>query len=469
VPATPEVGNRLVIVEFRTVKGDPLLFTPLANTTTLPVVAPFGTVTAMLVALQVVTVAGVPLKLTVPDPRVATKPVPVIVTAAPNAPEVIDKVVMLGAGTTVKLDPLLFTPVFTTTFPVVAAVGTVAVMLVALQLVAVAAFPLNLTVLVPCVAPKLAPVIVTAAPTAPVVGDRLVMTGVTSKVLPLLFTPLADTVTFPVVAPEGTVTAMLVALQVVTVAVVPLKLTEPDPCVDTKFVPVIVTAVPTTPDVGERLVMLGAGTTVKLDPLLFTPLANTTTFPVVALPGTVTAMLVPVQLATVAAVPLNLTVPDPCVDPKFVPVIVTEAPTAPVVRERLVILGAETTVKLDPLLFTPLANTTTFPVVAPEGTVTFMLVALQVVTAAVVPLKFTEPVPWLAPKAVPVIVTVAPTAPVVIERLVILGDATTVKVLALLDTLETVTTTPPVVAPEGTVTTMLVAPQVVGVAVVPLN
>src|ERR1700721_2232999 len=104
------------MVEFKTVKGDPLLFTPLANTTTFPVVAPFGTVTAMLVALQVVTCAGVPLKLTVPDPCVATKPVPVIVTAAPHAPEVIDKVVMLGAGTTVKLDPLLFTPVFTTTF-----------------------------------------------------------------------------------------------------------------------------------------------------------------------------------------------------------------------------------------------------------------------------------------------------------------------------------------------------------------
>jgi hypothetical protein len=77
----------------------------------------------------------------------------------------------------------------------------------------------------------------------------------------------------------------------------------------------------------------------------------------------------------------------------LVPVIVTAAPTAPVVIDKLVMLGAATTVKLTPLLFTPLANTTTFPVVAPEGTVTAMLVALQLVTLAAVPLNFTVPLP----------------------------------------------------------------------------
>ncbi len=69
----------------------------------------------------------------------------------------------------------------------------------------------------------------------------------------------------------------------------------------------------------------------------------------------------------------------------------------------------------------------------------------------------------------PVIVTAAPTAPVVIDRLVILGAATTVKLEPLLALLETVTTTLPVVAPEGTVVTILVGVQVVAVAVVPLN
>ncbi len=139
--------------------------------------------------------------------------------------------------------------------------------------------------------------------------------------------------------------------------------------------------------------MLGAGITVKLDPLLATPLAFTTTFPVVAPLGTVVVMLVALQVPTVAVVPLNVTEPLPCVAPKFVPVIVTAAPTAPVVIERLVMLGAATTVKLLPLLLTPLAFTTTFPVVAPLGTVVVILVALHVPTVAVVPLKLTVPVP----------------------------------------------------------------------------
>src|SRR5882762_1462350 len=470
-PTAPVVIDRLVMLGAETtVKLDPLLFTPLANTTTLPVVAPEGTVVAILVALQLVTVAAVPLKLTALAPCVAPKFVPVIVTAAPTAPVVTDRLVMLGAGTTVKLDPLLFTPLAnTTTFPVVAPEGTVVAMLVALQLVTVAVVPLKLTVPDPCVAPKFVPVIVTAAPTAPVVIDRLVMLGATVKLDPLLFTPLANTTTFPVVAPEGTVVARLVALQLVTVAAVPLKLTVLDPCVEPKFVPVIVTAAPTAPVVTDRLVMFGAGTTVKLDPLLFTPLANTTTFPVVAPLGTVVARLVALQVVTVAAVPLKLTVLDPCVEPKFVPVIVTAVPTAPVVTDRLVMLGAGTTVKLDPLLFTPLANTTTFPVVAPLGTVVARLVALQLVTVAAVPLKLTVFDPCVAPKLVPAIVTAAPTAPVVIDRLVMLGAGTTVKLDPLLFTPLANTTTFPVVAPLGTVVARLVALQLVTVAVVPLK
>ena len=41
----------------------------------------------------------------------------------------------------------------------------------------------------------------------------------------------------------------------------------------------------------------------------------------------------------VAVVPLNFTVLEPFVEPKFVPVIVTDAPTAPDVGDKLVILG----------------------------------------------------------------------------------------------------------------------------------
>jgi len=59
----------------------------------------------------------------------------------------------------------------------VAPAGTEATMRVALQLVGVATLPLNRTVLVPCVAPKFVPVIVTAVPTGPDTGNRLVMLG----------------------------------------------------------------------------------------------------------------------------------------------------------------------------------------------------------------------------------------------------------------------------------------------------
>jgi hypothetical protein len=148
---------------------------------------------------------------------------------------------------------------------------------------------------------------------------------------------------------------MLVALQVPTVAVVPLNFTVLVPWVVPKFDPATVTEALTAPDVGVRLVMLGAATTVKLLPLLSTPLACTTTFPVVAPVGTGTTMLVALQVPGVAVVVLNLTVLLPWVVPKLVPVIVTEAPTAPEVMDRLVMLGAGTTVKLLPLLSTPLA------------------------------------------------------------------------------------------------------------------
>jgi hypothetical protein len=77
-------------------------------------------------------------------------------------------------------EPLLATPpTVTTTLPVVAPVGTAATIDVLLQLVIdVAAVPLNVTVLVPCVEPKFVPVMVTEEPTAPEVGDKLVIVGV---------------------------------------------------------------------------------------------------------------------------------------------------------------------------------------------------------------------------------------------------------------------------------------------------
>ena len=148
---------------------------------------------------------------------------------------------------------------------------------------------------------------------------------------------------------------------------------------------------------------------------------------------------------------------------------VTTAPTAPTVGDRLVIDGVERTVNDRPPVFTPLALTITFPDVAPEGTVVTILVAVHVVTAAAVPLKVTAPVPWVTPKFVPVRVTGAPIAALVILRAVRVGVAATVKLLPPLATPLTVTTTFPVVAPEGTVVLMLEALQLVTVALVPLK
>ena len=69
----------------------------------------------------------------------------------------------------------------------------------------------------------------------------------------------------------------------------------------------------------------------------------------------------------VALVPLNRTTVAPV---KLVPLIVTVAPTGPLVGEKLVIVGGLTTVKLLALVAVPAAVVTlTVPLVAPPGTV----------------------------------------------------------------------------------------------------
>ena len=84
---------------------------------------------------------------------------------------------------------------------------------------------MNVTVLVPWVLPKFRPLIVTAVPTGPADGDNPEMLGHTTKLTPLLYTPLAYTRTLPVVAPVGTDATIDVAVQLVIGAWVPLKVT----------------------------------------------------------------------------------------------------------------------------------------------------------------------------------------------------------------------------------------------------
>src|SRR5438128_114269 len=87
-----------------------------------------------------------------------------------------------GAGmvkTTLVLLPT--PPSVTLTGPLIAAVGTVATICASLQLFTVALVPLKVMVLVPCVAPKLLPLICTWVPTGPESGVRLIIVGFAAR------------------------------------------------------------------------------------------------------------------------------------------------------------------------------------------------------------------------------------------------------------------------------------------------
>src|SRR5690242_9009656 len=134
---------------------------------------------------------------------------------------------------------------------------------------------------------------------------------VTVKRTPLLGEPATVTTRFPVVAPLGTGTTMLVGLQLVGDAAIELNVRVLVPWLAPKFAPVTVTTFPNVPNVGLMLLMLGAGITVKFTPVLGTPLTVTTTGRVVAPCGTGIMIVVEFQYGTVGVVPLNVTVREP--------------------------------------------------------------------------------------------------------------------------------------------------------------
>jgi hypothetical protein len=216
----------------------------------------------MVPSFQLFINAFAPLTTTFPaaDDWEDPNPEPVIVTDVPETPELTDMPDGFAREATEKAIPLLdVEPEVTTTLPELAPNGTVANMRDEFQLVVGAAIPLNSTV---PDEPKLLPLIKTVAPTGADDGDRLVMLGVgiletTVNSQPVLATPETKTTTFPVVAPDGTGTTMLVEPQLVGVAVVPLKVTVLDPCVDPKFDPAIMTTLPTAPEDGDTLVITG--------------------------------------------------------------------------------------------------------------------------------------------------------------------------------------------------------------------
>src|SRR5579884_2838087 len=111
------------------------------------------------------------------DPKLA----PLTVNDVPAGPTVGEIELMLGAGTVNAAVLLLTPPTATTTFPVSAPAGTGTLILVSLHELGVAAVPLNVTVLLPCVVPKSDPLIVMDVPHDPVEGDSAEIPGVTEK------------------------------------------------------------------------------------------------------------------------------------------------------------------------------------------------------------------------------------------------------------------------------------------------
>jgi hypothetical protein len=392
--------DRHVTVKFVELTPGPTAFLTLI----VPVVAPAGTVAVIWVSESTVNLATVPLNVT----RVApVKFVPVIVTAVPTGPEVGVKPEMIGlvivnAGV-LAIPPGVVTPMG----PVVAPVGAVAVIWVSELTVNFAAVPLNLTAVVPM---NPDPVIVTTVPTGPAdgVSPEIAGTGdaVTVKADALAAAPPAFlTLISPVVAREGTVAVIWVSELTVNFAVMPLNVTVVAPV---RFVPVIVTAVPTGPEVGEKSEIVGL-VTAKLDALVAVPPDVVTLIgPVVAPGGTLVAIDVSLVTVNDEAFPLNFT---PVVPVKAVPVMATLVPTGPDVGVNEEIAGGEdaVTMKLDALVAVPPGVATLIgPVVAPGGTLVAIDVSLVTVNAAGMPLNVTE----LAPaRSVPVIVTGSPRPP----------------------------------------------------------
>jgi len=276
----------------------------------------------------------------------------------------------------------------------------------------------------------------------------------------------------PVVAPAGTSAWIEVSESTLpAVTGTPLKVTEVAPA---KWVPVIVTTVPTGPLVGVKLVIVGvadAAVTVKLVLLVAVPFEVVTLIgPVVAPLGTSAWIEVSESmLPAVTGTPLKVTEVAPA---KWVPVIVTTVPTGPLVGVKLVIVGvadAAVTVKLVLLVAVPPGVVTLIrPVVAPLGTVAVIEAEEPTVKLALAPLKRTAVAPA---KFVPLIATVVPAGPLVGEKPEIEGGlAATVKVPLLVAVPPgVVTLIRPVVAPLGTVAVIEAEEPTVKLALAPFE
>src|SRR2546427_10803030 len=372
-------------------------------TLTSPVVAPAGTTARIAVMEVTVKIALTPLNATVVAPA---KWSPLIVTVVPTGPLVGEKLAITGALATVYEPALVAVPagVVTVSGPLLAPAGTVAWIAVSEITVKLAVTPLNATVVVPV---KLVPLIVTLVPTGPLVGEKLAIVGGTTTVNPRVLGPVPPavvTLTGPVVAPAGTAVWTAVSDDTVKPALTPLNATAVVPM---RFVPLMVTAVPTGPLAGERLAMVGGLSTVNVFALVAVPPGVVTlSGPVAAPAGTAVWIALSEETVKLALTPLNATAVAPL---KLLPLMVTLAPTGPLVGVKLEIAGAFTTVNPPELVAVPpRVATLMVPDEAPAGTVAWMALAEVTVKFALAPLKATADAPG---KFTPLRTPLVPTGP----------------------------------------------------------
>ena len=201
---------------------------------------------------------------------------PAIATLVPGAP--LGGVNPVIRGATVKLLALAAVPVGVVTWigPVVALAGTAAMIRVAVFIEMLAEVPLNVTDVAPA---RLVPLMVTLTPTAPLVGEKLVIVGSKPTVKSVALVAVPESVVTligPVVAPNGTIAVICVSETALNVAEVPLKVRNEAVA---RFSPVIVTLVSTAPALGVKFVIVGGGgsiTTVSRVAALFAPLGSDT-------------------------------------------------------------------------------------------------------------------------------------------------------------------------------------------------
>lgn len=190
-----------------------------------------------------------------------------------------------------------------------------------------------------------------------------------------------------------------------------------------KRFPLIVTEVPTDPDVGLNPVIVGPAdelTTKLLVLFAEPPGVKTSILPVVAPLGTIAVICVPDPFTLNGAFdPLNVT---EVALVRFVPLMETTVPAGPLDGLNPEIAGPSETTNAVPVTAVPWGVLTEMaPVVAPLGTVVVICVPEpSTLNEAVVPLNFT----FCAPrKFEPLIVTPVPTGPLPGLKLEMLGGA----------------------------------------------